>query len=68
VWVDVVSERTEFESEGHTLQYHLLVEVGCAEGALAEAVYEDLQRLVLFLSNVEERRLWFDVDGCRRNK
>jgi len=32
--------------------------VWCAEGGLAEAVNESLQRLVLFLSDAEER------EGC----
>jgi len=40
------------------LQCHLLVEVRCAKGGLAETVDEGLQRLVLFLSDVEER------EGC----
>ena len=40
------------------MQYHLLVEVGCAEGGLAEAVYEGPQHLFLFLSDTKER------EGC----
>jgi len=40
VEVDVISEWSEFEGEGHTLHYHFLVEVGCAKGDLAEAVNE----------------------------
>jgi len=30
VEVDVIGERSKLESEGHTLEYHFLVEVGCA--------------------------------------
>jgi len=51
-------QRGWFESECHTLQYHLLVKVWRAEGGLAETVGEGLQRLVLFLSDAEER------EGC----
>jgi len=35
-----VSEWSGLQSEGHTLQYHFLVQVGCAEGGLEEVVYE----------------------------
>jgi len=40
--VDVISERFRFEGEGHTLQYHFLVEMGCAEGSLTELIDESL--------------------------
>jgi len=52
--VDVISERSGLKSEGHTLEYHFLVEIGCVEGGLAEVVYESLQRLVFFLSDAKE--------------
>ena len=55
VEVDVVGGGPGFEGECHTLQYHLLVKVWCADGGLAEVVDEGTQRLILFLSDDEER-------------
>ena len=52
--VDVISERSWFKGEGHTLQYHFFVEVGCVEGGFTEAIDEGSQRLVLFLSDAKE--------------
>jgi len=54
VEIDVVSERSLFEGESHTLQNHLLIEVECAKGDFAEAVDESTQCLVLFLSDAEK--------------
>ena len=52
--IDVVSERSWFKGESHTLQNHFLIEVRCAEGGFVEAVNESTQRLVLFLFDVKK--------------
>jgi len=51
VKVDVISERSWFEGESHTLQNHFFIEVGCAEGGFDEAVDESTKHLILFLPN-----------------
>jgi len=40
VEVNVVSEGSRLQGEGHALEYHFLVKVWCAEGCFAEAVDE----------------------------
>jgi len=54
VEVDVVSEGAGFESEGHALKDHFLIEVWCAKGNLTEAVNESLKCLILFLSDAKK--------------
>jgi len=54
VEVDVVGEGAGFESEGHALKYHFLVEVWCAKGSLTKTVNEIPERLILFLSDAKK--------------
>ena len=48
--MDVISERSGLRVR----TIHFLIEVGCAEGSLAEAIDESPKCLVLFLSDTEE--------------
>jgi len=52
--VDVVGEGVGLQGEGHALEYHFLVEVWGAKGSLAESIDECLERLTLFLPDVNE--------------
>ena len=54
VEVDVVGEEAGLKSEGHALEYHLLIEVWGAKGSLAEAIDKCPERLALFLLDAEE--------------
>ena len=52
--IDIVSERSWFKGESHTLQNHFLIEVRCAEGGFAEVVDESMQHLGLFLYDAKK--------------
>jgi len=51
VKVDVVSEGSRLQGEGHALEYHFLVKVGGAEGCFTEAVDECSEWFVGLLSD-----------------
>jgi len=53
--IDVFSKRIRFQCKDHALQDHLLGEVWHPEGGLTETIYKGPERLILFLSDVEER-------------
>ena len=53
VKVDVVSEGSGLQGEGHALEYHFLVKVWCAEGCFAEAVDECSERFIRLLSDAQ---------------
>jgi len=53
VKVDVVSEGSGLQGEGHALEYHFLVKVWCAEGCFTEAVDECSEWFVGLLSDAQ---------------
>ena len=53
VKVDVVSEGSGLQGEGHALEYHFLVKVWCAKGCFTEAVDECSEWFIGFLSDAQ---------------
>jgi len=53
VKVDIVSEGSRLQGEGHALEYHFLVKVWCAEGCFTEAVDECSEWFVGLLSDAQ---------------
>ena len=53
VEVDIVSEGSGLQGEGHTLEYHFLVKVWCTKSCFTEAIDECSEWFIGFLSNAQ---------------
>ena len=51
--VDVVSEGSGLQGEGHTLEYHFLVEVWYTKSRFTEAIDECFEWFIGFLSDAQ---------------